>query len=106
MLFGLIKLDVEDYTKQVHAISSFTLFCSSIGDHSDILISQTVTLLQQKNASPSLIIRCLETWGRLHCHSGNLISAKYKLQEAERLCEAGPENKSTLHASIFYWLGC
>lgn len=105
MLFGLINLDAEDHTKQVHAISSFTLFCSSIGDHSDKLISQTVTVLRQKNASPSLIIRCLETWGRLHCHSSNLTSAKYKLQEAERLCKSGQENKSTLHASIFYWLG-
>jgi len=104
MLFSLIKSNYKNYAKLVQAITSFTDFHSSIGDHSDKLISQTVRFLEHQNGSSSLTIQCLQEWGKLHFYSNNLNSAKYKLQEAERLCKAGNENQSPLHASIFCWL--
>ena len=105
MLFSLIKSNYKKYAKLVQAITSFTNFHNGIGDHSDKLISLTVEFLQQQDISSSLTIKCLQEWGKLNYYSNNHEIAKYRLQEAEKLCKAGKENQSPLHASIFHWLG-
>ena len=105
MLSSLLKSGFKDYDKLVKAICQFTEFYCNIGDFSDQLISQTVKHLQHINASKSLIIKCLEVWGRLQYYANNLENAKVKLQEAEMLCRTCKENKSSQHANMFYWLG-
>ncbi|KAI0295181.1 hypothetical protein B0F90DRAFT_1752585 [Multifurca ochricompacta] len=62
-----------------------------VGDFSDKLISQTVETLQQRQSDSSLIIRCLQIWGRVYY---------FATQEAERLCSSSPYNNSSLHAGI------
>ncbi|KAI0287387.1 hypothetical protein BC826DRAFT_1118243 [Russula brevipes] len=58
-----------------------------------------------KKCIPSLLIGCLKEWGTLHSKAGNFESAKYKLKEAEDLCEHSEENESSLHANILLVLG-
>ncbi|KAI0289598.1 hypothetical protein BC826DRAFT_1177260 [Russula brevipes] len=106
ILFGLLKSDFGNITTRlVNAICAFTSFCSSIGDHSDQLISQTVQLLKQRGDHLPLLIECLKTWGRLYYHADNLERAKQKIKEAEVLCEGSQENKGLLHANILFNLG-
>jgi hypothetical protein len=105
ILFSLLRAEHSDYTKLVKAICNFTEFHDGIGEHSDNLISQSVVFLQQKDASTSLITDCLVIWGKLYFYADNNRSAKYKLEEAERLCKAGQENRGQKHASILFWLG-
>lgn len=105
ILVDLLKSDFQSHSELVQAICTFMMFHSSIGDHSDNLISLTVEALQQRDASPSLIIKCLERWGMLHYNARRLESAKQKIKEAEHLCEASQENKGSLHANILRMLG-
>ena len=58
MLFCLLKSDIKDYAEMVGSICTFTSFHSTIGDYSDKLICQTVELLQQKQTSELLLIKC------------------------------------------------
>lgn len=104
-LLGLLDSDFKDYKKLIQAVCTFTMFHATIGDHSDKLISKTVEFLQQKNASTSLLIICLEKWARLHCGAYRFEDAKLRLKEAENLCQASQENKSLLHANILLLLG-
>jgi tetratricopeptide (TPR) repeat protein len=105
ILLSLLRAEYSDYTKLVEAISNFTEFHDSIGEHSDDLISQSVVFLQQKDASTSLIIDCLAIWGKLYSYVNNFRSAKCKLEEAERLCKASQGNSGQRHADILLWLG-
>ena len=105
ILVDLLKSDIQSHSELAQAVCTFIMFHSGIGDHSDNLISLTVEVLQQKNALPSLIIKCLEKWGMLHYNARRLESAKDKIKEAECLCKASQENKGSLHANILRMLG-
>ncbi|KAI0290327.1 hypothetical protein B0F90DRAFT_1825190 [Multifurca ochricompacta] len=100
MLFDLLKSNYGDISNLVGAIITFTNFHAGIGDFSDKLISQTVETLQQRQSDSSLIIRCLQIWGRVYYFASDFENAKYKAQEAERLCSSSPYNNSSLHAGI------
>lgn len=104
ILFDLLKSDFSDQKKLIQAICTFTSFHSSIGDHSDNLISQTAKLLQQKNAPLPLLVGCLQQWGLLYYDASKLEKAKEKIKEAENLCKAHLDNSSQ-HARTFYVLG-
>jgi len=105
ILSDLLKSDFKDYKKLAIAIYIFTAFHWSIGDFSDRLISQTFKHLQQINASISLIISCLDIWGRCHYHANDFENAKVKLEEAEILCRTSKENESSSYAAILWLLG-
>src|SRR5216683_4818581 len=105
ILSDLLKFNFKDHNKLVIAIYEFTDFHCSIGDFSDNLISQTVEHLQQINASTSLIIDCLYTWGKLQYYANNLENAEVKLKEAEMLCRTGKKIKSFCYPNILCLLG-
>ncbi|KAI0293884.1 hypothetical protein B0F90DRAFT_1919880 [Multifurca ochricompacta] len=100
MLFHLLKSNYGNNSKLVEAIITFTYFHGVIGDHSDKLISQTVETLQQRPSDTSVLIRCLQAWGRLYYYASDIENAKAKIQEVERLCSSSPYNNSSLHAEV------
>ncbi|KAI0290393.1 hypothetical protein B0F90DRAFT_608081 [Multifurca ochricompacta] len=100
MLFDLLKSNYENNSKLVEAIITFTYFHCSMGDHSDKLISQTVETLQQRPSDISVLIRCLQAWGRLYYLASDIENAKVKMQEVERLCLSSPYNNTSLHAGV------
>ncbi|KAI0297525.1 hypothetical protein B0F90DRAFT_1952931, partial [Multifurca ochricompacta] len=100
MLFHLLKSNYGDHSKLVNSIITFTLFHANIGDLSDKLISQTVKFLQERQAATSLLIRCLQRWGDLHYYASDYEQAKYKVEEAERLCLSSSEKNGPLHAGV------
>ncbi|KAI0293008.1 hypothetical protein B0F90DRAFT_192936 [Multifurca ochricompacta] len=100
MLFDLLKSNYGNNSKLVEAIITFTNFHGGIGDHSNKLISQTVETLQQRPSDTSVLIRCLQAWGRLYYYASDIENAKAKLQEVERLCLSSPYNNSSLHAEV------
>ncbi|KAI0294883.1 hypothetical protein B0F90DRAFT_1820882 [Multifurca ochricompacta] len=100
MLFDLLRSNYGNNSKLVEAIITFTYFHVGIGDHSDKLISQTVESLQQRPSDTSVLIRCLQAWGRLYYYASDFENAKAKLQEVERLCLSSPYNNSSLHAGV------
>jgi hypothetical protein len=105
ILFSLLRAEYPYYSKLVKAVYSFTKFHYTIGEYSDDLISKSVIYLQQKEASTSLIIDGLVTWGMLYFYAKNLRGAKCKLEEAERPCKASQGDKGLQHAHILFWLG-
>ncbi|KAI0291065.1 hypothetical protein B0F90DRAFT_1929035 [Multifurca ochricompacta] len=100
ILIDLLKSNYGNMSKLVDAIDKFTHFHAGIGDLSDKLISQTVETLQQRQGTTSMLIRCLQTWGRLHYFASDFEKAKLKVQEAERLCSSSQFNNDLLHAGI------
>ena len=88
ILFDLLKSDFSEPKELIKSICIFTSFCTSIGDNSDRLISQTVEFLQQKCAPISLLISCLQQWGLLYYNTYNFEKAEQKIKEAENLCKA------------------
>ncbi|KAI0295041.1 hypothetical protein B0F90DRAFT_1820769 [Multifurca ochricompacta] len=100
ILFDLLKSNYGNNSKLVEAIITFTYFHVGIGDHSDKLISQTVETLQQRPSDTSVLIRCLQAWGRLYFYASDIENAKVKMQEVEGLCLSSPYNNSSLHAEV------
>ncbi|KAI0291395.1 hypothetical protein B0F90DRAFT_369567 [Multifurca ochricompacta] len=99
-LLQLLNSNYKDHSKLVKSILTFTFFHASIGDLSDKLISQTFESLQERKAITSLLVECLQTWGKLYYFASDFENAKYKAQEAERLCSSGSNNISPLHAAV------
>ncbi|KAI0289687.1 P-loop containing nucleoside triphosphate hydrolase protein, partial [Multifurca ochricompacta] len=100
ILFDLLRSNYGNNSKLVEAIITFTKFHGGIGDHSDKLISQTVETLQQRPSDTSVLIRCLQAWGRLYYYASDIENAKAKMQEMERLCSSSPYNNGSLHAEV------
>ncbi|KAI0293192.1 hypothetical protein B0F90DRAFT_1764202 [Multifurca ochricompacta] len=102
--YAEMVLEVNNTTKLIGAIMTFTRFSISIGDYSDALISQAVTFTQQ-NCPTSLLIKCLRRWGTLYYRINDIENAKSKIQEAEKECSLSSSNKSPLHATVLRDLG-
>ncbi|KAI0294129.1 hypothetical protein B0F90DRAFT_1670590 [Multifurca ochricompacta] len=100
MLFHLLKSNYMDHSRLVDSIITFTLFHVSIGDHSDRLISQTVEYLQKRQGTTSLLIKCLQRWGKLCFYASDTAQAKHKMQEAEMLCSSSSDKDGALHAAV------
>ncbi|KAI0296720.1 hypothetical protein B0F90DRAFT_1918978 [Multifurca ochricompacta] len=100
MLFHLLKSNYMDHSRLVDSIITFTLFHVSIGDHSDRLISQTVGFLQERQGTTSLLIQCLQRWGKLCFYASDSAQAKQKMQEAEMMCSSSSDKNSALHAAV------
>jgi tetratricopeptide (TPR) repeat protein len=102
ILSRLLNSNYSAQPKLIHAVHQFTRFCISIGDHSEELISQAVTFLEQNQGSKTLLIQCLTSWGKLYYRLNDLPNAMAKLQEAEKLClslnNEGPSYRNILLA--------
>jgi tetratricopeptide (TPR) repeat protein len=85
-LLLLLESTYEDHFRLVNASKCFTMFCTSIGDHSEKVISQAVEFVQRNSGDVELLIECFQTWGKFYYSASNLEKAQEKLQEAERLC--------------------
>jgi tetratricopeptide (TPR) repeat protein len=85
-LLRLLGSDHKDESSLVNACSQFTLFCMSIGDHSQKVISQAVEFVQRNSSGIELLIQSFQTWGNLCIYANNLEKAEEMLQEAEKLC--------------------
>ena len=89
-LFKLLNSNYLAQPKLINAILPFTCFCMDIGDLSDKLLSQAVTLLKQSQSQDEsnklLLTQCLTRWGNLFYMSRNSQSALSKLHEAEEQC--------------------
>lgn len=105
ILLRLLESNYEDQSRLVNASISFTIFCMSIGDHTEKVISQAVELVQKNSGAINLLIMSFKTWGQLYFQVDNLEKAQEKLQEAERLCLSGSINPSHLYGSILEDLG-
>ncbi|KAI0295624.1 hypothetical protein B0F90DRAFT_1141961 [Multifurca ochricompacta] len=104
MLSGLLKSNLVDQSRLIHAISMFTELCMNIGDFSSTLLNQSVQLLAKGDA-PALLIECLRVWGRLCYRADDMESAKQKFLEAERCCLSSTVDVGYLHGSILTSLG-
>jgi tetratricopeptide (TPR) repeat protein len=104
-LTNLLQLNYKSHSILINAILSFITFCISIGDYSDNLICDTITFIQQQNAAISLLIRCLQYWGKLLYHIHNIVNAQVKLEEAERLCLQYVNTEKILYAGVITDLG-
>ena len=105
ILLRLLESNYEDQSRLVNASISFTIFCMSIGDHTEKVISQAVELVQKNSGAINLLIMSFKTWGQLYFQVDNLEKAQEKLQEAERLCLSSSINHSHLYGSILEDLG-
>ena len=108
-LLRLLESDFKDENALINACIQFTVFCTNIGDYSEIVISQSVKFVQrnkQRNSSGiKLLIRCIWGWGKLYCVARTLEKAQEKLQEAEKLCQSSPIVGNQLYGSILEDLG-
>ena len=104
-LLRLLTSNYEDQSRLVDVSINFTIFCVSIGDYSEKVISQAVELVQKNNGAKNLLIKSFQTWGYLYLFANNLEKAQEMLQEAERLYLSGPHNNNSLYGNILEDLG-
>ena len=104
-LLRLLESNFEDEYGLIKACIQFTEFCISIGDHSEMVISQSVKFVQKNGSGIELLIRCIHVWGGLYTLADNLEKAQEKLQEAEKLCLSGPLVSSQLYGHVLEDLG-
>ena len=104
-LLRLLDSGSENEYGLIKACIQFTEFCMSIGDHSEMVISQSVEFVQRNNSGIELLIESLQIWGKLYSHADNLEKAQEKLQEAEKLCQFSPMVENQLYGHILEDLG-
>ena len=104
-LLRLLESDFKDGNALINACIQFTVFCRNIGDHSEMVISQSVKFVQRNSSSIELLIMSLQSWGNLYIHASNLEKAQEKLQEAEKLCQSSPIVGNQLYGSLLEDLG-
>ena len=104
-LLRLLESDFEDKYALINACNDLTIFCMSNGDHSEMVISQSITFVQRNSCGIELLIECIKTWGTLCSVADNLEKAQEKLQEAEKLCLSGPLVSSQLYGHVLAELG-
>jgi tetratricopeptide (TPR) repeat protein len=104
-LLRLLASNYVDQSRLVNASINFTIFCMSIGDHSEKVISQAVEFVQNNSGGIKLLIESFQTWGKLCYSVNNLQKAQEKLQEAERLCLSSPLIYNQLYGGILEDLG-
>jgi tetratricopeptide (TPR) repeat protein len=104
-LLRLLNSNYEDESMLVNASITFTRFCSSIGDHSDKVISQAVEFVQRNSGARPLLIQSLHQLGEVYYNASNFEKAKDKLQEAEKLCLFDPHANSQLYGLILRNIG-
>jgi tetratricopeptide (TPR) repeat protein len=102
ILSGLLNLGYKDHTKLINAITCFSGFHQQLGDFSDNLICQTVEFIHERHVDTSLLIRCLQCWGKICFSANNFKEANYKLKEAEMLCSSSITKDLSLHADILH----
>ncbi|KAI0301735.1 hypothetical protein B0F90DRAFT_1816950 [Multifurca ochricompacta] len=100
ILSSLLKSNYVDKSRLINAIITFMEFQTSIGDLSDKLIRGAIEFAQQQHTLRSLLIRCLDKWGRVYQLASDMKNAQLKVQEAEKLCSLGEENGGSIHADI------
>ena len=104
-LLSLLNSNYEDEFTLIKASIRFTSFCSSIGDHSDKVISQAVEFVKKNSGVRPLLIQCLVEWGDL-CFFANIFEkAKEKLQEAEKYCLFSQNINSDLYGNVLKKIG-
>ena len=64
-LLRLLESDFEDKYALINACNDLTIFCMSNGDHSEMVISQSITFVQRNSCGIELLIECIKTWGTL-----------------------------------------
>ena len=104
-LLRLLDSDFEDKYGLIKACIQFTEFCMSIGDHSEMVISQSVEFVQRNNSGIELLIESFQIWGKLYSRADHLEKAQAKLQEAEKLCQSSPFVGNQLYGHILEDLG-
>ena len=104
ILSNLLNSAYSAQSKLIDAVLKFTHFCISIGDHSDMLISQAVTFLKRDQSNKLLLIKCLTSWGKLYYHLNDFQNAMSKLQEAEEQC-LSLNNQGPLYGHILVNIG-
>ena len=65
-ILSLLNSNYKDESTLVNASIEFSLFCVSIGDHSDKVISQAVEFVQKNSGTRLLLIKSLHQLGRVY----------------------------------------
>ncbi|KAN0127679.1 hypothetical protein V8E53_014519, partial [Lactarius tabidus] len=107
-LLRLLGSDHKDESSLVNACSQFTLFCMSIGDHSQKVISQAVEFVQRNSSGIELLIQSFQTWGNLCIYANNLEKAEEINAEAcyQKAFKLHQESNDILHqGNSYYGLG-
>ena len=104
-ILSLLNSNYKDESKLVNASIEFSDLCTSIGDHSDKVMSQTVEFVQKNSGSRLLLIQSLHRLGQVYYCGANLGKAKENFQEAEKLCLYDPYAYSQLYGAILENIG-
>jgi tetratricopeptide (TPR) repeat protein len=104
-LLRLLDSNYEDQSGLIDASINFTIFCTSIGDYSEKVISQAVEFVQKNCCGINILIRSIQQWGELYQYADDLEKAQEKLQEAEKLCLSDPLVSTQLYGHILEDLG-
>ena len=104
-ILSLLNSKYKDESTLVNASIEFSVFCISIGDHSEKVMSQAVEFVQRNSGTRLLLIKSLHQLGRVYYYGYNFEKAKDKLQEAEKLCLYDPHAYSKLYGQILENIG-
>jgi tetratricopeptide (TPR) repeat protein len=104
-LLRLLDSNYEDQSRLINACIQFTIFCISIGDLSEKVISQAVEFVQKSCGNSNLLIQSLQQWGNVYNYANDLEKAQEKLQEAEKLCISDTLVSTQLYGHVLEDLG-
>ena len=104
-ILSLLNSNYKDESTLVNASIEFSVFCISIGDHCDKVMSQAVEFVQRNSSTKLLLIKSLHQLGKVYLYGDNLKKAKDKLQEAEKLCLYDSHAYSEIYGLILENIG-
>ena len=105
IILSLLNSNYQDESTLVNASIEFTMFCTSIGDHSDKVISQAIEFVLRNSGSRLLLIKSFHQLGNVYYYRDNMEKSKEIFQEAEKLCHYDPHAYSELYSSILENIG-